>query len=137
MMKKKTAIITGGTSGIGLATATTFLKNGYSVIVCSVDRKDVVEKAMDQLSILGEVTYYPLDISKEEQCKDIIDRVVKDHHRIDILLNIAGTGGKLTHFLNADLVNTKMTIDVNLMGTIYMSAYASTYMKKQNSGGYR
>ena len=128
---KKVAIITGGTSGIGLATATKFLMNEYIVAIASMDSKDIVRESMEQLKDLGEVIYCRVDVSKQEECHAFVDQVYERYGKIDVLANVAGIVGKLVSPLDLEPNDIRLPIEVNLMGTIYMSVYAANYMKKQ------
>ena len=131
---EKAVLITGGTSGIGLATAKKFLIEGYKVCVVSVDGKAVVETAMKELEALGEVRYLRADVSCEEEAKAAIEQTVKIYGRIDVLCNIAGIVGDLTDPIEADLSEVERIFKINTMGSIYMAVYAARYMKEQGKG---
>lgn len=131
---KKVALITGGTSGIGLETAKVFLKKGYQVVVASVDGKQKVDSALVELSQLGDVDYQYLDVSDSERCKEVVDFTVQRFGRIDCLLNIAGVVGTLKPLVETDIADVKRTLQINLMGAIQMSYYAAQYMILNKSG---
>ena len=134
MKEDRCVLITGGTSGIGLGTAKIFLKHGNKVVVASIDEEETVGRAMDELKPLGEVTYFRLDVADEKSCKDVVDQTVGTYGAVDVLCNIAGIVGELKTPLEADLQKVNHVIQVDLMGTIYMSVYAGRYMKERGKG---
>lgn len=134
MNKKKVAIITGGTSGIGYHTAKKFLSEGYTAILLSMDDEKQVREAMESLSEIGDVTYYQCDVSNEGNCTDIVKRIYDEYQQIDVLANVAGIVGQLVSPIDSEPEDIKLPIEVNLMGTIYMSAYVAKYMQKRKSG---
>lgn len=132
--EKKVALITGGTSGIGLAAAKKFLKENYAVLVCSIDGKEKVDTALKVLKELGEVDYCYLDVADEQSCKEAAAYAVERFGGMDCLLNVAGVVGTLRPITETDMADVRKTIQINLMGTIYMSYYVSQYMILRKSG---
>lgn len=134
MDKSRVVLITGGTRGIGLETAKIFLRNGDKVVAASIDEKDVVEAAMEELKALGEATYLKLNVAEEKSCKKAVEETVAKYGRIDVLCNIAGIVGELKTPLDADMQKTAEVIQVDLLGTICMSVYAGRVMREQGKG---
>lgn len=134
MDKSRVVLITGGTRGIGLETAKIFLRNGDKVVAASIDEKDMVEAAMEELKALGEATYLKLNVAEEKSCKKAVEETVAKYGRIDVLCNIAGIVGELKTPLDADMQKTAEVIQVDLLGTICMSVYAGRVMREQGKG---
>lgn len=134
MKEDRIVLITGGTRGIGLETAKRFLEYGNKVVVASIDDEETVQAALDELGPLGEVTYFKLDVSDEKNCKEVVDKTVQMYGAVDVLCNIAGIVGELKTPLEADLQKVNDVIQVDLMGTIYMSVHAGRYMKEKGKG---
>ena len=89
-LENKVAIITGGNSGIGLATAGLFCKEGAKVVISArreADNKKVVEKIT---ALGGEISDVQADVSQKEDCKRIVDETIDKHGRVDVLVNNAG-----------------------------------------------
>ncbi|GKX52160.1 SDR family NAD(P)-dependent oxidoreductase [Budvicia aquatica] len=94
-LKGKRILITGSTSGIGLATAKAFARSGAKVGINSY-REESCLKAMEQLKPLGgEVAYFVADVSKSEDCQTLVNDFVERFGGIDVLINNAGgLGGR-------------------------------------------
>jgi 3-oxoacyl-[acyl-carrier protein] reductase len=89
-LKGKIAIVTGGTEGIGKATAFEFAREGAKVAICS-RRADVVKKTIDEIKRAGGDAFgMAADMSKMPDIERFIDSVVKQYGGIDILVNNAG-----------------------------------------------
>jgi len=132
---KKTAVITGATSGIGLATARIFLKHDYAVAALSVDSEEKVNRAMTALTDLGEVKYYPCNIADNSEVSRTCRKIINDFGRIDVLVNNAGIVGKTFDFMDENMLeDTKHVFDVNLIGTLQMSATCAKQMIQQGDG---
>lgn len=96
LLKGRIAFITGGTSGIGLAIAKTFMMNGASVVIITGRDSKKIEKAVSEVSKYGTGTCqgYVLDVLPIKSLQDSIDRIIEDAGVIpDILVNNAGTLG--------------------------------------------
>ncbi len=95
----KTALITGGTSGIGLMIAEGYLRAGARIVISS-RKPDACAAARETLSEFGEVHAIPADVSRDEQCRELIDAVAARTGKLDILVNNAGAtwGAPLDEF---------------------------------------
>ncbi|MBI3213128.1 MAG: SDR family oxidoreductase [Mycobacterium sp.] len=85
----KTALITGGTSGIGLMIAEGYLRAGASVVISS-RKPDACAAAQQHLSQFGDVYAIPADVSDEQQCRELIEQVASRQDELHILVNNAG-----------------------------------------------
>ncbi|MCI4674525.1 SDR family oxidoreductase [Mycolicibacterium litorale] len=85
----KTALVTGGTRGIGMMIARGLLQAGARVIVSS-RKADACERAVEQLSEFGEVLGIPADVSRREECSRLAAEVLADDDELHILVNNAG-----------------------------------------------
>jgi NAD(P)-dependent dehydrogenase (short-subunit alcohol dehydrogenase family) len=131
-LKGKVALITGGSEGMGYATAELFLKEGAKVMI-SGRSNDKGEKALRKLRKLGGVGFVSGDVAKEADAKRMVDETVRTFGRIDIVFNNAGV------YLERFAEDTSedewdRVIDTNLKGTFLVSKHAIPYMKKQGSG---
>jgi len=129
----KTALITGGTKGIGYAIAEALAKAGANVYVCSRTR-DEVEEAVNKLSEFGTAAGKLCDVRVEEQVGAVVESCQKRFGGIDILINNAGIGinGKTVEDITPD--EFRETLETNLFGVYYFCHRAIPLMK--SSGGY-
>jgi len=129
-MKNKVVIITGASSGIGLATAKEFAQKGakLSLAARSIDK---LEELKQELSATGsEIIVTQCDVSIEEDCKLLIDNTIKHFSQIDILINNAGISMRAL-FKDLDLKVMKQLMDVNFWGTVYCTKYALPHILAQ------
>lgn len=133
-IKGKTAIVTGGTSGIGLATAGALLEKGAKVVVAGRNEQRGAQ-AIEQLKkISGDVAFCQTDTTSEESVKNLVAFAVEHFGSLDIMYNNAGTGtmAPVDQMTNEDF--TKV-INTNLIGVFYGMKHAAVQMKKQGTGG--
>ncbi len=130
----KIVIVTGGTRGIGYATAKKFLEKGDKVVIASIDDEATINSAIETLSQIGEVTFFKCNVACKHDCEDVVNETMKKYGRIDVLAHVAGIVGKRQSFVEGDLDDTYNVINVNLMGTINIGHYVSKVMVNQKSG---
>lgn len=130
---EKVVIITGGSAGIGFATAKKFLEKGSKVVILSTNAAKG-KAAEEKLSQYGEVTWMCCHVQDAQECVQVVERTVEKYGHVDILVNNAGIVSKRESFLQVDLEDVRRTIDINVMGTIQMIHAVTPYMVKQESG---
>ncbi|MEM4658116.1 MAG: SDR family oxidoreductase, partial [Candidatus Methanosuratincola sp.] len=119
-LKDKVALITGGSLGLGKATALLFAEEGAQVVITG-RRRGALKKVADEAKARGhKIDFLVSDVSKEEDCKKAVEYVVGKYGRIDILFNNAGIlhTGK-THETPTDVWDEIFAI--NVRGTYLMS----------------
>lgn len=134
MLSGKTAIITGGSRGIGLKIAQTMANNGANIAILSrnfnYDFVDEFKKSISQDVI---VKVYPCDVSDFENSKKVVDMIIEDFGHIDILVNNAGiVKDKLLLAMKEDDFDS--VINVNLKGTFNMIKHTFSHFAKRRSG---
>jgi short-subunit dehydrogenase len=129
-MSTKVAIITGASSGIGLACARQFASKGYAVVLAarSLDKLTQIESELQGMGC--KVLIIKADVCIEDDCKRIIDQTIRQFQRIDILINNAGISMRAT-FLELDLKVIHSLMDTNFWGTVYCTKYALPYILQQ------
>lgn len=129
-MKGKVVIITGASSGIGLACAREFAGRGALVSVCarSADKLAQVKQEFDAAGHKLLVT--EADVSREEDCKRLIGNTVREFGKIDILINNAGMSMRAL-FIDLHLDVMRKLMDINFWGTVYCTKYALPYILEQ------
>jgi NAD(P)-dependent dehydrogenase (short-subunit alcohol dehydrogenase family) len=132
-LKGKVCIITGAGSGIGLASARLFAKEGARVVVADIDQRAARAAAAAIRKAGGEASAEQVDVTDEAQTIALTGRVVKRFKRIDVLFNNAGISGV------GDVQETKpdlfdRVMNVNVRGVYLMSRAVVPQMIKQRSG---
>jgi NAD(P)-dependent dehydrogenase (short-subunit alcohol dehydrogenase family) len=131
-LQGKMAIVTGGSVGIGKATAVLFSEEGAKVVIANPGIPAGERSAAEIRDTGGEAIFVETDISNEEQCKRVCDEAVRVFGRLDILVNNGAVF--ILKGLEASVDDWQRMLSVNIMGTALMSKFASEYMKKFGGG---
>jgi NAD(P)-dependent dehydrogenase (short-subunit alcohol dehydrogenase family) len=132
-LKGKVAAVTGGSEGIGRATALRFAQEGANVAICG-RRADVLEATAGDLRKAGvDVLSVPADMSKPADIERFMGAIIKRFGRIDVLVNNAGTSQR-GKFLEVDDALWSSDIELKVFGAIRCSRLAIPHMKKQGGG---
>lgn len=126
----KVVLITGGTGGIGEATAKLFLAEGAKVAVVGRDDKKLEEMSKEYEGILT----IDGDVTNEEQVKNYVNKTVEKFGRIDIFFNNAGMEGKVKPLEDQSLEDFRKVLDVNVLGVFLGLKYVVPVMRKQGGG---
>jgi NAD(P)-dependent dehydrogenase (short-subunit alcohol dehydrogenase family) len=129
----KVAVVTGGTSGIGEATAILFAKEGASVAITGRSEERGRQVRDQILGSGGTAIFVAADVRKSEECRRAIDQTVSAFARLDILFNNAGIFYPHTA-LDCSEQEWDEQIDVNLKGTFLMSKFALPEMIRRGGG---
>jgi len=132
-LKDKVTLITGAGSGIGRATALMFSENGAYVVINDINQKHAMEtlEMIESKGFKGEVAVF--DVTRQDQVKEAIEKVINRNKKIDVLFNNAGIPGVgEIHEIEEDLWNK--VIDVNINGVYIVSKYVLPNMIKNQSG---
>lgn len=121
----KTVIITGASSGIGLATARAFSKAGANVVLAARSADRLVELSNELPRSLAVLC----DVSRESDCRQMVEQTVTKFGGIDVLINNAGISMRAL-FDDVDLSVLHRLMDVNFWGTVYCTKYALPYIQK-------
>jgi NAD(P)-dependent dehydrogenase (short-subunit alcohol dehydrogenase family) len=113
----KIALVTGGASGIGAATAKRLQDLGATVVVADLG---------------GE---HPVDVTDEHAVDAFVDRIVTEHGRLDIAANVAGTSGTYANIADATTESWRQTMDVNLDAVFFCLRAELRAMRAAGNGG--
>ena len=126
--KDKVIIMTGASSGIGLASAKLFASFGARLSLAARSEDKLNALASEIKSAYGtETLCVKTDVSKEDDCRNLIMRTVEKFGRIDILVNNAGVSMRAL-FRDLDLSVIRTLMDVNFWGTVYCTKFALPYL---------
>lgn len=126
----KTAIITAGAGGIGLAIARRFVKYGASVCICDISRDGLAQASAE----LPDALIVHADVSKASEVARVFEAFLKRFDRLDILVNNAGISGPTKPVDEITDAEWQTTLDVNISGMFYMVRAATPLFRKQQAG---
>jgi len=128
-IKNSTFLVTGGSLGIGKATAKLLIEKGGKVAITGRN-KSRLEKAAKEISA------FPInaDAAKPDDIKRTYDEFLNQFKKLDCLVNNAGIGGRWNQVTELELIDFMNVYSVNVFGAAMMAKYAANIFKKQNYG---
>lgn len=130
---KKTAFITGATSGIGRATAHEFAKHGINLVLCGrrQERLDTIKSALERQTDVHTLNF---DVRDKDATFKAIDSLPSEFATIDILINNAGNAHGLDFIQDGDIDDWDAMMDINVKGLLYVSKAIIPQMSERRSG---
>ncbi|MBV9721725.1 MAG: SDR family oxidoreductase [Mycobacterium sp.] len=119
----RVALVTGGVRGVGAGISSILAGQGAAVVTCA-------RRAVEGLPY----EFHACDVRDEEAVKSLIDRIVEQHGRIDVVVNNAGGSPYVLTAESSPKFNRKI-IELNLIGALLVSQYANDKMQGQSGGG--
>lgn len=132
-LSKKTVLITGGSRGIGAACVKYFINSGCDVAFTFHSNEKAANKLMNSIKTTRRIKYYKLNEISENNISSIVQEVIKDFGKIDILINNAGIWKKGV-IDKMTLQEWEETININLNLTFLFTKYSVINMKKRKWG---
>ncbi len=136
-LEGKVAVITGGASGMGLASAMRFLVEGAQVVIA--DYNSVTgEAALKDAAAAGfgeSVSFIRTDVAREEDVVAMLEHAVGRFGRLDIVFNNAGVGGAIGPVTETSVADWDYTFDVLAKGVFLGIKHSARIMREQKSGG--
>ena len=129
MIKRKVALITGSSRGIGLEIAKILYKKGYAVSLLSRNKKELQESFGKKKDAL----FLKCDVSSIEDIKSAVSHTINRFGRIDVLVNNAGVNPR-TDFFSTGKNDWEKTMNTNLASVFFMSQVVGDLMLKQRKG---
>ena len=133
MTESKVAVVTGGSSGIGRATALGLSRAGYRVAICG-RRTDALEAVNAELR---DGLAYTCDVTNPDEVAGFFSAIDERFGRLDVVFNNAGRGAPATSFGDLDVDIWRQMIDTNLNGAFYVAREAFRRMRDQTPQGGR
>jgi 3-hydroxy acid dehydrogenase/malonic semialdehyde reductase len=132
---KRIALITGGTSGIGEATAILLALNDFDVIITG-RRQELLKKVRKKIEseTSSKVIGLCFDIRKHSEVLHALDCIPGHWKKIDVLVNNAGLAAGLDYIQEGNLDDWEQMIDTNIKGLVYISREISGWMIRNGSG---
>jgi len=132
---KKTALISGASSGIGKATAILLAENGYNLIITGrrIDRLEELKSSLEA-ETLAEVHILNFDVRNNSEVCEAIDSLPEKLKKIDILVNNAGLASGLDPIQSGHLEDWEQMIDTNVKGLLYLTRKVAPLMIENKTG---
>lgn len=131
LMRGKTAVVTGGNTGIGYGCAGVFADAGMNVVIAA-RRRELGEKAAGELNGRGggECVFFPCDVSRPEQVEALVNYAVERYGRLDGIVNNAGYVPAHMDACDMSVESYQKVLACNLMGEFYGCKYAIPHLRK-------
>ena len=133
-MKGKVALITGGSRGIGKATALGFASAGADVAIASRKLPDLEQVAAEIKKLGRKALPVSAHVARLEEIKNLVNAVRQEFGRIDILVNNAGTSPAMSSILDLEERLWDSIINLNLKGLVFLSQAVARVMKEHGGG---
>lgn len=122
-------LVTAGASGIGLATALAFVREGARVHICDVDRTALAATAIDESTLSGSIC----DVADETAVAQLFEDTLKRLGGLDVLVNNAGIAGPTARCEDLSLADWERTLAVNLTGQFLCARRAIPHLKQSSN----
>lgn len=135
LLENKAALVTGGSSGIGRASALALAREGAQVLIGDVNGEGGAETVALIEAMGGTASYITGDVRNEDEVKTMIDAVIARYGQLDIALNVAGISGELAPFHMQTETHYTAIMDTNVKGVWLCMKYELAAMRKHDDGG--
>ena len=132
-LEDKVAVITGAASGIGAATAKTYVDHGARVVLGDI-QDEAGESMAAALGGTSHAIFRHCNVTSEAEVEALVEAAVSEFGQIDIMFNCAGIVGALGPMSTTPAEEWKLTIDIMINGVFYGMKHASRHMKEAGSG---
>jgi len=130
----KVALVTGGTSGIGRASAVAFAREGAKIVITGRREREGQETVDLIKKAGGEATFIKTDVAKERDVKAMVEETVKTYGRLDYAFNNAGIEGNIAPLVEQSIDNYEAVLGINVKGVFLSMKYEIPEMLKTGGG---
>ncbi|KAJ7677893.1 acetoin reductase family protein [Mycena polygramma] len=137
MSSKEVALVTGAAQGIGRGIALRLAEDGFDVAVNDLpSNSEELDTLVDEIKNMGRASSkYIADVSQDEQVKEMVEQVVKQHGSLDVMVANAGIRGPEGAFVEVSTEEWDRVMSINARGPFLCYKYAGMQMIKQGRGG--
>ena len=129
-----TALVAGGTGGLGRAVSRAFLEEGGSVVVTYRKQDEFAALKKDAGALASKLSGHTVDVTDETQVREFVDQIIRDHGKLDVLVNTVGAFAGGTKLWEADSRVFDTMLALNLRSGFVLSKYVVPAMLKQKHG---
>jgi NAD(P)-dependent dehydrogenase (short-subunit alcohol dehydrogenase family) len=133
-LRGKISIVTGGAMGIGREIALRLARDGSDIAVVDIEKEGGQETAKEVRSMGRKSLVFEVDVSQWDQVRDMVDGVLAQFNKVDILINCAGIVGPLVPLWEYSVEDWDRVMAINLRGTVLCCKAVIVPMLKQKSG---
>jgi NAD(P)-dependent dehydrogenase (short-subunit alcohol dehydrogenase family) len=133
-LRKKVVVVTGASKGIGRATALAFAAEGCNIVVTARNEEELVQLAQEIREKGCESLAIPIDLSRTDAAKTIVDRTVERFGMVHVLVNNAGSTGRPVAFEELTDEDWESVFELNLFSIVRLTRAVLSSMKKQQWG---
>jgi NAD(P)-dependent dehydrogenase (short-subunit alcohol dehydrogenase family) len=133
-LRGKISIVTGGAMGIGREIALRLARDGSDIAVVDIETEGGQETAKEVRSMGRKSLVFEVDVSQWDQVRDMVDGVLAQFNKVDILINCAGIVGPLVPLWEYSVEDWDRVMAINLRGTVLCCKAVIVPMLKQKSG---
>lgn len=130
----KVAVVTGGASGIGEATARRFARSGWTVVIADIDEERGRAVTADIAASGVRCDFHPMDVSVEADVIRVTDAVLAEHGEVAALVNSGGVLQNAVRVTTMDIAEFDRIIDINVRGTLLVSRAFGAHMARMGHG---
>jgi len=134
-LKGKTAVITGGASGLGRETAKYFIEEGAMVLIADRNEETLAETAKELEDMGGKVSSLQVDVTRYEDCDRMAAMAIEDFGAIDVVVAAAGVSTGNDFFLNTQPKDWTAMLDINIRGLMNTNRATAPHMVERGRGG--
>lgn len=134
-LENKIALVTGASKGIGRGIAEELASEGCKLIICARNEEELEHLAQElRKDYKSEVLAVPMDMTNDEEVRSLVRKTLDIHGKVDILINNAGSTGKLGDFQDIQTDEWRDLFELNLFSAVTLSRLLIPYMQKQQWG---
>ena len=130
----KVAVVTGAASGIGQAVVERLTKENYAAVILDINEEGAKQVATEIQRRGQQAMFIRLDVTRESDVQATFEKIIADHSRVDVLVNVAGGSMHRHKIEEFPLDHWQAVIDANLTSTFLCSRSVIGQLKKQKSG---
>ena len=130
----KISMVTGSAMGIGKEIALRLARDGSDIVIVDIER-ELAQKVLKEIQLMGRKSlFFEVDVSRWDQVKAMVDRVLQDFNKVDILINNAGIVGPVVPVSEYRVEDWDSVMEINMKGTFLCCRAVIPSMLKQKRG---